>query len=234
MPDTRESFQHMKIGPFLLGTLRGILPDLVINVAGTLLVYELLQPRFPAASLIPLLGASFVPVLANIISILRHRRLDIFGVLVFIGLAVSIIGVLLGGGPHLLLIRESFVTGAIGVALLISLVFPRPLGYYFAERLLVANDPARKANFDTLSRSSHFRQSLQQGTLFWGLLLLGELALRIALVLTLPIVLVLTIAPIVFNAIIFAGIIVSILWTRTLLQHIERQTPPKTIELDDK
>src|SRR6266581_2032153 len=99
MRDAQESvedLQHMKMGPFLLGMLRGVLPSLVVNLACTLLVYELLQPRFPSSSLVPLVAASLVPVLSNVISILRHRRLDVFGVLVFIGLIVSITGLLLG------------------------------------------------------------------------------------------------------------------------------------------
>jgi hypothetical protein len=46
----------------------------------------------------------------------RHRRLDIFGIMMLIGLAAAVLAALLGGGQRLLLIRESFVTGALGLA----------------------------------------------------------------------------------------------------------------------
>jgi hypothetical protein len=140
--------------------------------------------------------------------------------MVLLGIAVSIIGVLLGGGPRLLLIRESFVTGAAGLALLVSLVLPKPLGYYFAQQLLTGNDPQRRAGFAAFWHYPSFRRGIVGGTIFWSLLLLAEFSLRVVLVFTLPTIVVLAVSPIVFNALIVGGIVVSVIWGRNLVRRI--------------
>jgi hypothetical protein len=185
-----------------------------------LIVYNLLRPHFPPASIIPLLVASLCPLLANVVSMIYQHHLDVFGIMVLIGLAVSIIGVLLGGNQQLLLIRESFVTGAIGLAFLLSLLLPKPLGYYFAKQFLTANDPKKSESFTALWQQPRFQSVIRGGTIFWGLLLMGEFVLRVIMVLTLPIPVVLAVAPIVFNAFIFGGIGVSAIWAKATIQHI--------------
>ena len=228
-PDPREGGQQppgpegfmggMGTGRFVLTTVRQLAPSLLLSVACTVVVYSLLRPHFPPSSIVPLLAASLFPVLGNILSVVRHRRPDIFGVMVLIGLAVSVIGVLLGGGQRLLLLRESFVTGAIGLALLVSLVLPKPLGYYFARQLMAADDPQRRARFDGLWQHPPFRRALRGGTIFWGVLLLGEFGVRIAMILTLPVVVVLAISPIVLNALILGGVAVSAIWGSRALRR---------------
>jgi hypothetical protein len=225
MSEPLEFMQNMNTRQFLLSTIRSLLPSVILSIACTLIIYNLLRPHFPLTSIIPLLIASLCPIFGNIVSIVRHRQLDIFGVMVLLGIAVSIIGVLLGGGPQLLLIRESFVTGAVGLALLVSLVLPKPLGYYFARQLLTGNDPQKRADFDAFWQHHYFRRGIQGGTIFWSLLLLTEFALRVVLVFTLPIILVLAISPIVFNALIVGGIAVSAIWGRNLIRHIHEMRP---------
>jgi hypothetical protein len=188
-----------------------------------LIIYTLLRPHFPPSSILPLLVASLCPLLANVVSIVRQRQLDVFGIMVLIGLAVSIIGVLLGGNQRLLLIRESFVTGVIGLAFLVSLILPKSLGYYFARQFLTANDPKKSERFARLWQHPHFQGVLRGGTIFWGLLLMGEFVLRVMMVLTLPIPVVLAVSPIVFNALIFGGIAVSAVWARSAIQHIRQK-----------
>ena len=79
-------------------------------------------------------------------------------------------------------------------ALLVSLLRPRPLGYYFARQLLTANDPAAVAWFGALWQHPPFQRAMRGGTVFWGCLLLGEFAVRAAMALMLPIVVVLAIS----------------------------------------
>jgi len=213
------SMRGMSARRLVLTILRGLVPSLVLNVVCPVIIYALARPHFPPASIAPLLLASLVPLVGNAVSIVRHRRLDVLGVVMLSGLAMSVIGVLLGGGERLLLIRESFATGAIGLVLLGSLVLPKPLGYYFAKQLLTANDPAKDAEFDTFWHFPSFQRAMWGGTVFWGCLLLGEFALRVAMALTLPVVVVLTVAPLVFNAIIVGGVAVSALWAGRVIRQ---------------
>lgn len=220
MEESFDFMHGMTIKRYLLTMLWGIVPVLLFNIAGTILVYNLLLPRFPASSIIPLLVASLIPILSNLISVVYHRRLDVIGMMVLIGFAISGVAALLGGDPQVLLIRESFSSGATGLVLLASVVLSRPLGYYFARQLLTANASERMAGFLALCKLPVFQSFLQRGTLFWGLLLLGEFIVRVVLVYTLPVMLVLTIAPVASQACMMTGLVVSALWIRSIVARI--------------
>lgn len=220
MPESLEFLKNMNARQFLVGVVRNLAPSLLLSIAGTLAIYTLLRPHFSATSLVPLLVASLCPVLGNIVSLLRQRQLDVFGVMVLLGIVVSVVGALLGGSPQLLLVRESFVTGATGLVFLFSLLLSKSLGYYFARQFMAGNDQKKRAGFDALWHYSSFRRNIQGGTIFWGLLLLCEFALRLLLVFTLPVVLVLAIAPVTFNIIIVGGIVVSAIWGRRIVQQV--------------
>jgi hypothetical protein len=63
------------------------------------------------------IGAIF-PAAYGIFEIVKKGQVDIMGAVVLIGIAVSIGATFVGGDPKMLLIRESFVTGALGVVCL--------------------------------------------------------------------------------------------------------------------
>jgi hypothetical protein len=103
------------IGP----SLRGLLPILVVDVACPYLAYRLLTQYVPGISTIIALGlAGVFPAGGSVASLVR--RLDFIGAIVLSGIVVSIVAVLLGGNPKIVLIRESFVTGALGIVCLVS------------------------------------------------------------------------------------------------------------------
>jgi hypothetical protein len=220
MPEPLQLLQTTNTRQFLLRTTWGLAPSLLLSVVCPLIIYVLLRPHFSTTSIIPLLVASLCPVFSNTAGLLKQRQLDAFGILVLLGIIVSVIGSLLGGNPQLLLVRESFVTGTVALVFLISLLAPKPLGYYFARQLLTGNNPRKKADFEALWAYPSFRHGIQGGTIFWSLLLLSEFALRLLLVFTLPIILVLAIAPIVFNIVIVGGIVVSIIWGKRIIQQV--------------
>ncbi len=222
MDNHLDLLQKMDTSKFLWRILRGLLPSFLINIVCMLIIYSLLAPHFSSSSIIPLLAASIFPILGNFISFLRYRRLDIIGITILFGLLVSIIAIMLGGGPQLLLIRESFTTGAIGLLLLGSLIFPKPLGYYFARHFLSGGKLAEMTNFSELWQISFFRNSLRGGTVFWGILLVGEFILRILIVFTLPTVFVLAFSPILFNGFIIIGIMVSAIWAKSMYSRLRK------------
>ncbi len=49
MDDSLDFMQGMNTRQFLLSTIRGLLPSLLINIACTLIIYNLLSPHFPCA-----------------------------------------------------------------------------------------------------------------------------------------------------------------------------------------
>src|SRR6266849_1738997 len=79
--ESLESLQPINTRQFLLGTVRSLLPSLIFSIACMLIVYNLLRPHFPPSSVLPLLVASLCPLLANVVSLVRQRQLDVFGIM---------------------------------------------------------------------------------------------------------------------------------------------------------
>jgi hypothetical protein len=122
-------------------SIRGVVPSLVID---GLLRDVLLTSYVPHVSQVIALGLSATfPTVYGLVTIVRRRHLDIIGALVLVGIVVSIVATLVGGDPKLLLIRESFITGALGMVCLTSLVWPRPLMFYIGRQFSAGEEPAK-------------------------------------------------------------------------------------------
>jgi intracellular septation protein A len=120
-----------------------------------------------------LLLASVMPLASAAWTLLRRRRLDpLSGTLlaaIFVGGAVAV----LANDPRVLLVKDSIVTGAIGLAFLVTLLTPRPLLVSFASAIS-GDDPQRL-------QAPQARAVIQRLSIIWGLALLGEAVVRVAL-----------------------------------------------------
>jgi hypothetical protein len=183
-------------------SLRSILPGLFIDALLPFLTYQLLTSYVPGVSQVAALaiGAIF-PAVNGIAGIVRRRRLDVVAIIVLIGIAVSIVASRMGGDPKLFLIRESFVTGALGLVCLMSLAWPRPLMFYIGRQFTAGDDPAQVEIFNGLWQRPGARRVFRLLTIVWGAVWLGEFGLRVLMVWTLSVPQVLAISPFVFNGI---------------------------------
>ena len=180
--------------------LRSVLASLVIDGLLPFLAYVLLTSYVPQLSPVLALGLSAMfPAVNGLVTIARRRHLDIIGAVVLVGIAVSIVATLVGGDPKLLLIRESFVTGALGMVCLTSLVWSRPLLFYIGRQFSAGEDPAKITEFNALWQHPHARHTFRVMTVVWAIGWLGEFALRVVIVQTLSIPEVLAMSPFVFN-----------------------------------
>ncbi len=166
-----------------------------------------------------LLWAAAVPAASSIAGIVRERTVSPIGAIALFAIALSIVGAQLGGGPKVLLIRESFVTGALGVACLVSLALPRPLMFYFGRYFQTRGDRVAAAAFDARWSNPLFRRVNRIITLVWGGAFLGEFAVRVIMVFTLPPVAVLAIGPVVLGAITVG----TIAWTFRYIAAVRRR-----------
>lgn len=198
-------------GPGAYGSgfnVRGIALNLLVDAALPFITYQILTGR-GTDTIHALIISGIFPAVWSIGGLVRARRVDIIGGLVLLGIAVSIVAALIGGNAKLLLIRESFVTGALGIVALVSLLAPRPLMFYFGRQMATGMDPARIASFDAAWRFSWFRRLFLLLTLVWGVGWTGEFALRVLLVSILTVPQALAITPVLFNLITVA----LIAWT---------------------
>ncbi len=190
-------------------SLRDLVPMLAIDVAMPYCLYVLLSPNFPSNSLIPLLIAALPPAIYGIVGIIRKGHIDYVAALVVLGILITVVAAFITGDQKIFLIRESILTGALGIACLVSLLFPKPLMFYFGRQFMSGGDPTKAAYYNSLWQYPRFRFSNYLITVVWGIGFVVEFALRVVLVYTLSVAEVLAIAPIVFNAITIG----LILWT---------------------
>jgi len=147
---------------------------------------------------------------------------DVIGLFVLTGITVSASAALLGGGPKLVLIRESFVTGALGVICLISLRAPRPLLFFVARDFSTGHDPARMAEFNALWQSPAARHVFRVMTVVWGVGWVGEFALKVLIVTALSITQALVVGPIESTTITVLLIAWSIRYGRASRERAQR------------
>jgi hypothetical protein len=196
-----------------------VLPSLLIDCACPFLTYKLLRAYVPGMSEVLALAAGAVfPLGYGVLQVLRTRRLDFIGIVVLVGIAVSLVGLWIGGSPRVFLIRESFVTGALGLLALSSFTWRRPMMFYVGRQFSSGDDPASLARFNGLWELPRARRTFRLLTAVWSVAWLGEFGLRVLMVFTLSVAQVLAIGPVVFNGITFG----LMAWTFAYVRRQQR------------
>ena len=199
--------------------IRGLLVSIVINAVIPFLLYTLTKKYISSSEIVALSIAALFPIFDSIFGIIRHRRLDLIAVLALLGIVVSLVGVLMGGDPKILLIRESFLTCALGIACFVSLLLPRPLMFYFGRQMMAGRDPVKIAQFDAQWQHPYARFVHRLITIVWGIAYVGEFILRVILVYTLPAAVVLLISPFLLGGITVA----TIVWTFAYVRYATKR-----------
>lgn len=182
--------------------------EFAVNLLLPWLAYRIALPRFGEMG--ALYASAVPPLVWSLAEFARSRRVDALSTFVLLGIVLSIVMMALGGSPRVLLIRESLVSGLIGVIFLGSLAWPRPLIFYLARATLARQQAEGPARFELLWRETPaLRGALRLMTLVWGAGLALECLLRCVLVWHWPVERVLVVSPIVSYAIYGA----MMLWT---------------------
>lgn len=211
-----------------LATFLGIGYSILINGVLPFIIYTLLKNYTHVSDLMALFASGIPPIIDSIVSVIRKGHVDIIAGMALIGIAVSIILIFLGGSPRLYLIRESFFTAAFGLAYLVSLLFPRPMAFYFARAFVTGNVPAKVAWFNSLWQYPNFRHTMRVSTVVWGIGFLLEVAIRTYLVFTLTIPQFLVISPFVFYGFLGGLIFWNFAYSRKAQRRAEAIQPGST------
>lgn len=199
--------------------MRGLVRSIVLNAFIPYLLYTLSKKYLSNSELEALSIASLFPIFDSIVDFVRHRRFDLIAIITLLSIGVSIIAIFFGGSPKLLLIRESFFTGALGTLCFISLLFPRPLMFYFGRQMVVGNDDAKIASFNKKWELPHVRFYFRLITVVWGFAFLGDFILRVIFVYSLSSSLVLLISPFISGAITIGTIMWTFAYARNSIKH---------------
>ncbi|WP_020661073.1 VC0807 family protein [Amycolatopsis benzoatilytica] len=138
-------------------------PTLLLNVVTPVIAYQLLV-HHGVGSTTALMYACGFPLLGIAITAMRSRRLDPVAVLSLVAIIVGLAAGLVLGNGRILLVKDSIVTGVIGVLFLLSLLTKRPLIAVLRRKLL--------------SRETDRPRRM---TAVWGVVLVAEASVRVAL-----------------------------------------------------
>ncbi|HLY73945.1 MAG TPA: VC0807 family protein [Planctomycetota bacterium] len=200
-----------------------LLWDIALNTAIPAACYFLAKRFISPSEMTDLIAATIFPILKSVYELARRRELDPVAVLVLLGVTASILALCVGGDPRVLLIRESFFTGAFGAACLLSLALPRPIMFYFGRYFIAGKDPQKRDTFNEKWQNPVVRRAHRLITAVWGLVYLGEFAIRVVLVYTLPAPIVLAVTPLLIGV----GTMSTIIWTFHYANRVRRISDPK-------
>lgn len=200
--------------------LLGIFWSIGLNTVIPVILYQLSKRYVSPSEYTALLFATLFPVGESLWGLARQRQMDPIAVMVLLGIVVDGAALSLGGSPRLLLVRESFVTGAFGVACFVSLLLRRPLLFYFGRFFMAGSDPVRRARFDASWALPEVRRGNRLVTVVWGGVFVGELLIRIGLIYSLPPALVLVISPLVLGVLTVGAIVWSLAFGRRMRQRV--------------
>jgi len=192
--------------------------ELAVNLLLPWAAYRLALPHWGDGG--GLIASAVPPAAWSIVGLVRFRRLDALSATVLLGIALSLGALAFGGGPRVLLMRESLASGVIGVAFLLSLLAKRPLVFYLARATVARETAEGVARFELLWRERpEFASAMRVLTAVWGVGLVGETALRGWLATTWPIERFLVVSPLLGYGL-FGALMAWTLWYRTRIRRI--------------
>ena len=124
----------------------GLLVEIGVNFVLPLLVYDHYKPLYGDVG--ALLAASAPPLAWSVVEFVRRRRVDALSLLALAGVGLSLLAFVGGGGVHLLQLRETLVTGLIGLVFLVSAAIGKPLIHQLARAGAARKSPEALAEFD--------------------------------------------------------------------------------------
>lgn len=196
-----------------MSRLRPLLPELIANFLLPWLCYRWALPQWGEVG--ALIASTMPPLLWSGIELLRFRRVDALSLLVLAGILLSLLAMLLGGSPRVLLMRESLLSGLFGVAFLLSLLGGKPLVFYLARATVARESDEGLRRFEQRWQEAGFRRGIRLMTLLWGCGLTLETALRAVMVSSMPVERFLLLSPLVSYGLM--GVMLLLTWRGRLL-----------------
>jgi hypothetical protein len=186
--------------------------ELAVNLVLPWLAYRLAVPHWGETG--GLIASAVPPLVWSAVELARFRRVDALSVMVLLAIVLSIAAMALGGSPRMLLVRESLVSGAVGVAFLFSLAMPRPLVFYLARATVAREMADGAARIEALwHERPAFVSALRLMTAVWGAGLTGETALRAWMAMTWPVERFLVVSPFIGYGI-YGALLLWTVWYR--------------------
>jgi len=199
--------------------VRSLFWEMVLNATIPVGCYVAAK-KLGASEFAALAVATAFPLVKSVHDLVQRREVDPVAVLVLLGILTGIAATFFGGDPRILLVRESLFTGAFGLACLVSLTFPRPIMFYVSRYFVAGHDPEKLGTFNGRWANPTIRHAHRLITIVWGVGSVGEFALRVFMIYTMPAAVVLVASPIILGL----TTIGAVVWTFWYGQRVRART----------
>ena len=157
--------------------------NVALSVLGNFVVpwalFHFSEPHYGETNAIYI--AAVVPALWSLIQLAWKRKIDAVTGLALAGIALSLIAVALGGSPKTLLLRDSLITGIIGVVLIVSAMVRRPLFLALVKAAAGSMNERAREMLDAFAEQPAFSKAMGVATVFFGLLAIVETIVMVVL-----------------------------------------------------
>lgn len=162
--------------------LRSLGPILVRDVGLPTLAYYLLHWN-GASDWTALLAGAIVSAVILVIEAIKARKLEVFSGFMLCIFAAGLVATLISGDARMMIVKDSFVTAAVGLAFGISALTAKPLIYFAARK-----SHPQPAAFEALYAGAPLMRSrFKMMSAVWGAGFLIESAVRVVLAYQLPV-----------------------------------------------
>ncbi|GAA3529675.1 hypothetical protein GCM10022222_10770 [Amycolatopsis ultiminotia] len=162
--------------------MRAALPlllDLVVPIGG----YFLLSKVFGVDEFWALAISGTATGIGTVVNTVRARRIDAFGLLVLIELALSLALLALTVDPRIILLKPGFLIGVAGIYALVTCFVGKPLAYESGKPFATKGNPAMLSAYERAwDRSARLRKTIRSVTVVWALAFLADAVLRTIIV----------------------------------------------------
>ncbi|GAA4874204.1 hypothetical protein GCM10023403_46090 [Pseudonocardia benzenivorans] len=187
-PDQRPASTDMPVGPML----RSLGLDIALPVAAYYVLHLCGVGDYVALVVAALVAAARVAV-----SAVRHRSLNLFATVMLVVFGLSLALAFVSGDEHFFLLKNSIVTGAVGLTFLATAFGPRPLTLAAAESFTPRRRTRLAEEFRTNPR---VRRGHRISSTVWGVGLLAEALIRVPLIYVLPVSVMVGLSEVLFLA----------------------------------
>jgi intracellular septation protein A len=195
--------------PSAARVLRSLAPNLVINGAFPVLLYQVLKAR-GIGDVPALVAGSVFPIGYTAWGFARGRRIDVIAAISLFFIIVGATTSLISGSPRFTLVKESFFTGLFGLVYFASLLAPRPLMFYIVQEFATGGDPQRSHVWANLWQYPGFRHTMRVMTAMWGTTFIADALIRAGLTFILPTTVFLVVSPLLFFGLFALTLVVTI------------------------
>ncbi|WP_216892693.1 VC0807 family protein [Nocardia alni] len=163
--------------------LRRVMTTLALDLGLPVAAYFAAE-ALGASTFVSLLVGTVASGLRLVWVALRQRRLDAFSTFLLVVFGAGLVLSFVTGDVRFMMVKDCATSAVVGLTMVVSCLIGRPLAYYAALRMAGAEGRERIL---ASAQDDELRRRWYRVSLVWGLALLTDTALRIAIIYLLPV-----------------------------------------------